>query len=388
MSERKDMMQDMTEAYVLGGLEEAEIAEYEAYLQEDIDERLRVAALRDTVGLLASTAAPVSPPTGMKSRILANVLKGSESTSGTSKGTMDRPVVQRAEEPKPADVSGEPAKRQGEIEASGTAKNEDPRFEDGGTELLREQAKQSIEAGEARRAAETLGNVAAPKLAEVRSVSDGDFDRTRNVEAPSGSVESVRQTREATRARSGRALWAGAAAIMAAAAVLLGVYSAQLRGELNNMHADMTAMQQQTTALAQHASDMEQQASSMQQQLNSVKEPAVDAKVDRTVALAGMEDDPQAWGTASMVRDDIGTHLLVQAAELPKLSGSEAYQVWLIDKEGNPINAGTFKADDGNGALSYMMQPGDYQMVAITLEPDAEGDQPRGRKVLVGALNG
>lgn len=402
MSERKDIIQDMTEAYVLGGLEEAEIAEYEAYLQEDIDEQLRVAALRDTVGLLASTAAPISPPTGMKSRILANVLKGSESTSDTSRGTTERTVGQPIDEPKSADISGEPAKRQGEIEAGG-ATNDGPRLEDGGTERLLEQARQGIEAGEARRAAETLGNVAAadeaaPKLHEVQSSSDGDIAhaRTQSGEAPIGaaeirasdSVESVRQAREATRARSGRTLWAGAAAIMAAAAVLLGVYSAQLRGELNDMRSDMTAMQQQTTALAQHASDMEQRAADMEQQLNTVKGPAVDAKVDRTVALAGMEDDPQAWGTASMVRDDVGTHLLVQAAELPALSGSEAYQVWLIDKEGNPINAGTFKADDGNGALSYMMQPGDYQMVAITLEPDAEGDQPRGRKVLVGALNG
>ncbi|OWR33018.1 hypothetical protein CDO73_00475 [Saccharibacillus sp. O23] len=376
MSERKELMQEMAEAYALGGLEEAEIAEYEAYLQEDIDERLRVAALRDTVGLLASTAAPVSPPTGMKSRILANVLKGSESTSDASKGNPDTPVGQPIEEPKPADVSGEPAKRQGEIETGGTAQSGDPRLEDGGTELLLEQARQGIEAGEARRAAEAIGNAAeaaneeVPRRSEANGSPAGDFAQTQSGAEARGTdagIEDVRQARAATRARSGRALWAGAAAVMAAAAILLGVYSAQLRGELNDMHADMTAMQQQ---------------------LDSVKEPTVGAEVDRTVALAGMEDDPQAWGTASMVRDDTGTHLLVQAAELPELSGSQAYQVWLIDKEGNPINAGTFMSKSGSGALSYTMQPGDYEMVAITLEPDAEGDQPRGRKVLVGALNG
>ena len=86
-----------------------------------------------------------------------------------------------------------------------------------------------------------------------------------------------------------------------------------------------------------------------------------------------------------MVQDDTGTRLVVQASDLPALSGNEAYQVWLI-KDGQPINAGTFLSGDGKGALTYTMEPGDYDMVAITLEPDAEGDQPRGRMVLTGAL--
>ncbi|GEM_PF-1042025 len=379
MSERKDMMQDLAEAYVLGGLEEAEMAEFETYLHNNIDEQQRVAALRDTVGLLASTAAPVSPPTGMKSRILANVLSGSKSASGSdmemTEASGDQPAERSESITGNAGVLGNPADGQEKTKVSGAdaiaARDGKVRAEDTGLDLLPEQARQGIEAGEARRAAQARGietSVSEPRAGEA-------------------NAESVRMAREAARARGGRGLWAGAAAAMAAAAVLLGVYSAQLRGELNDMHQDMAAMQQQTTALAQHASDMEQRAADMEKQLASASQPAVGAEVDRTVALAGSKEDPKAWGTASMVRDDKGVHLLVQAADLPQLSGNEAYQLWLI-KDGTPINAGTFKSDSGSGALSYTMQPGDYDMVVITLEPDAEGDKPRGRQVLLGALNG
>ncbi|OWA34379.1 hypothetical protein B9G55_18915 [Saccharibacillus sp. O16] len=408
MSERKDMTQDMAEAYALGGLEEMEIAEFEAYLQDNIDEQLRVAALRDTVGLLASTAAPVSPPTGMKSRILANVLNGSESISGNSKGT-DQIIgglsaKQPADSASNANAAGIPAQRQAQTkgnEAEMTAaQSSEGRVGDADTDLLLEQAQQNIEAGEARRAAEARAESAQPTgssagMSEVRgssaaaaaSENDGAGTYAARTEAGETSIENVRTVREAARARGGRRLWAGAAAVMAAAAILLGVYSAQLRGELNNMHRDMTAMQQQTTALAQHASDMEQRAADMEKQLDSFSEPVVGAKVDRTVALAGSQDDPKAWGTASMVSDDTGVHLLVQAADLPELSGNEAYQLWLI-KDGTPINGGTFKSDSGSGALAYTMKPDDYDMVVITLEPDAQGDKPRGRPVLTGVLNG
>ncbi|MEJ8306609.1 anti-sigma factor [Saccharibacillus sacchari] len=331
MSERKESMMELAEAYVLGGLDEMEKAEYEAYLYENTEEQQRITELRDTTGMLALAVKPAAPPAGMKSRILANVLGSSGASNRTT----------------------EPANEQ----------------QGHGPEVLLEQARQTIEADSSRRAAEE--NVS--QKADVVSLSERAQNRTAALGAevaPLSKAQTDIEPRSA-KARISRSLWAGAATLMAAAAVILAIYSGQLRSEMNEMRSNLTAMEQRT--------------SDMQQQLAAVNEPAVGAQVDRTVALVGSEDDPNASGMAAMVQDDTGTRLVVQASDLPALSGSEAYQVWLI-KDGQPINAGTFLSGDGKGALTYTMEPGDYDMVAITLEPDAEGDQPRGRMVLTGAL--
>ncbi|NGZ74839.1 anti-sigma factor [Saccharibacillus alkalitolerans] len=376
MNEPNKSMAGWAEAYVLGGLEEAEKAEYEAYLWESADERQLVAELQDTAGMLALAVGPAAPPAGMKKRILANVL---------------------------ADASVSPRQK----DAADTA---DARTEQSlqNPEELLEQARQTIEAEEARRIAEERGGIgrigtpeepaasvthggsedksaesigAAAAAAESHTAerdripASGESALPKSGTAPIGrpSAAQAETTRRAARARGTRGLWAGTAAVMAAAAIMLGIYSGQLRGELNDMRSDMTAMQQRT--------------SDMERQLAAAAQPAVGAQVARTVPLVGSEDDPNASGMAAMVKDDTGMHLVVQANDLPDLSGSEAYQVWLI-KDDRPINAGTFQSGNGIGALSYTMQPDDYDMVAITLEPDAEGEQPRGRMVLMGALNG
>lgn len=369
MNERKESMTDWAEAYALGGLDEAEMAEFEAFLHDDVDERRRTAELKDTVGMLALAVKPAAPPTGMKKRILGNVL-GSEASGGGLSAAGDKAAADRE------------------------------------TQRLLEQARQNIEVDETRREAEQLGGidgnggagVSDPVIGSERS--DGsrhaaDVQRPEDGQAlkPAVRGESRHARREqqaaerigseadtpaearigAARARAGRGLWAGVASVMAAAAVLLGIYSSQLRGEMNDMRSDMTAMQQQTA--------------DMEQQLAAGTQPAVGAQVARTVALVGSEDSPNATGMAAMVEDQSGMQLVVQAEDLPALSGSEAYQVWLI-KDGQPINAGTFQSGSGSGALTYKMQPDEYDMVAITLEPDAEGQQPRGQMVLTGALNG
>ncbi|GGN99048.1 anti-sigma factor domain-containing protein [Saccharibacillus kuerlensis] len=372
MNERKESMMDWAELYVLGGLNEAETAEYEAYLQHNAEEQRRVAELRDTVGMLALAAKPAAPPAGMKGRILGNIL----GTGTVSNSDRTETVVEQTD----ADVRS-------------SSRHEDRTRSEHETEIQLEQARQGIEAGEARRAAEVRtgsGSLLAadvsgkaqhakeqktnaPQAPEQEIPSVGIDERAGRKNVQTDPVEEAQTSRKAARARSGRSLWAGAAAIMAAAAVLLGIYSAQLRGELNDMRTNLTAMEQRT--------------SDMERQLAMSTQPAVGAQVARTVPLVGSENAPQASGMAAMVQDDTGTRLVVQAEDLPALSGSEAYQVWLI-KDGQPINAGTFQSGSGNGALTYTMQPDDYDMVAITLEPDAQGDQPRGQMLLTAALNG
>ncbi|MEW9673155.1 anti-sigma factor [Ammoniphilus sp. 3BR4] len=69
---------------------------------------------------------------------------------------------------------------------------------------------------------------------------------------------------------------------------------------------------------------------------------------------------------------------------LEATKGTETYQVWLI-QSGKRRSAGVFRVDkQGNGVLTYEMKEEQlpFEAIGITLEPDADGTQPRGKKVL------
>jgi Anti-sigma-K factor rskA len=75
--------------------------------------------------------------------------------------------------------------------------------------------------------------------------------------------------------------------------------------------------------------------------------------------------------------------LVVQVNNLPRLEGSEVYQVWIL-KNGNRENAGIFKPDEsGAGVLTYQLaQNSDFDQIGITVEPDQYSTQPRGKKIM------
>jgi len=120
-------------------------------------------------------------------------------------------------------------------------------------------------------------------------------------------------------------------------------------------------------------------------QLALSNEPATGLQVHNVVSLKPTVKDLVAQGTAMIVIDSKGTHLIVQAEKLPELKGDEAFQVWLL-KGGKPVNAGTFLTQDGTGALYYTFSPDDYDTIAITQEPDANGKEPRGNIVLAAEI--
>ena len=144
---------------------------------------------------------------------------------------------------------------------------------------------------------------------------------------------------------------------LAVAVLLLIVYTGQLRGDVDQL----------------------------QQQIALSTGPLQGLKVNESVALSPAGDDITAKGVASIIADTTGTHLVVQAEDLPELTGTEVYQVWLI-KGDAPQNAGTFISRDGNGALYYSFDPKAYDTVAITLEPDDGGETPRGKVILAAPI--
>ncbi|GGF94363.1 hypothetical protein GCM10010912_44160 [Paenibacillus albidus] len=161
--------------------------------------------------------------------------------------------------------------------------------------------------------------------------------------------------------------------VLAAAAASLTIYAA--------------ALQRDVGALRQELAESSEQVSGLQAQLALAGAPSQELKVNEAVQLGPAAEDIIARGLATIVIDAKGTHLLVQAEKLPKLSGSEAFQVWLI-KGDVKKSAGTFLASEGTGAMYYTFDPQGYDTVAITQEPDSRGEQPRGRLILAAPIEG
>jgi hypothetical protein len=94
--------------------------------------------------------------------------------------------------------------------------------------------------------------------------------------------------------------------------------------------------------------------------------------------------NPSTQGKALLYQQGDKKQLVFQLQGLADTKGNETYQVWLIH-EGKRSSAGVFHVDEqGNGVLTYELKEKDesFEAIGISLEPDANGTQPRGQKVL------
>jgi anti-sigma factor RsiW len=116
----------------------------------------------------------------------------------------------------------------------------------------------------------------------------------------------------------------------------------------------------------------------------------VQESIDQVMKYAELAAvDGGARGTASIVKQGEETKLVVQASELQQLKDDEVYQVWLI-KDEQPERAGTFTIEDGKGSVVFNFDEAyentDWDMVAVSHEPDADSQQPQGKVVLASEL--
>jgi anti-sigma-K factor RskA len=139
--------------------------------------------------------------------------------------------------------------------------------------------------------------------------------------------------------------------------------------------------------LALYSAELKRDVEDLKLHIAIASEPLTASKVNEAVALSPAASDIVAEGLATILIDSSGTHLVIQAEKLPELKGNQAFQVWLL-KDKQPVNAGTFLSQDGNGALYYTFDPNGYDTVAITLEPDAHGKIPRGTVILAAPIKG
>jgi hypothetical protein len=117
-------------------------------------------------------------------------------------------------------------------------------------------------------------------------------------------------------------------------------------------------------------------------QRQALNEPV---QVVETYRLVSADSNtPGAEGKCQVLKRGKKEQLVLQVNGLPITQGDQVYQVWLIHN-GNRVNAGTFKVNDkGEAGLTYPIYTAKepFDKIGITLEPDANGTKPRGKKVL------
>ncbi|WNR45934.1 anti-sigma factor [Paenibacillus roseipurpureus] len=93
---------------------------------------------------------------------------------------------------------------------------------------------------------------------------------------------------------------------------------------------------------------------------------------------------PSASGTAWVVKHGDMNKVVVNLSGLKETQGDWTYQVWL-NHNGKKYNCGTLHVDKkGVGVLAYDVNVKELKIdsIGVTLEPDPNGTQPRGKKVL------
>ncbi|WP_322923505.1 anti-sigma factor domain-containing protein [Paenibacillus campi] len=345
---KQNKWMDMVDMYVLGGLDEKEQERFEAYMRHNRKCRRAVKELQEVIGLLPLAVESIQPPQGMKNRILGRVF---------DEGGHDSPVVDDAvDQPFIAPVIP--------LHQPETELDVDTKQNDIPTAPVTASVSSASLEKEEQETSRPLAAASTPPVTTPRRTTT-PAPRFSDVASPSRMDKSIKKRRHGERNK--HTLWQIMTAVSVAAVVLIGLYSNTLRGEIGSL-------QQQ---LAMTSSEV----GSLQQQITSASMPSQGLRVDDAVKLSPATKNIVAQGLATIVIDAKGTHLLVQADNLPKLQGTEAFQVWLI-KGDIKQSAGTFLTRDGTGAMYYTFKPENYDTIAITLEPDDKGSQPRGPVIL------
>ncbi len=99
-----------------------------------------------------------------------------------------------------------------------------------------------------------------------------------------------------------------------------------------------------------------------------------------TIAFEPMAEDVDAGATA-MWMEDAGV-IKVWLTEAPELSADEVFQLWIVGDSG-PVSGGIMTAPESPVAIA--MNPDDFEMLAITLEPGPMGmPSPTSDPILTG----
>jgi anti-sigma-K factor RskA len=172
--------------------------------------------------------------------------------------------------------------------------------------------------------------------------------------------------------------WLGIAALLLLGLAVWGlVGQARMAREVRRLAEERDGLSRQVAALSQEVSRIRTESQRAELALQVLAAPGV-----QSVALAGLEAAPGAAGRTYV--NPRSRDALFYAFGLPALPADKTYELWFI-AGGKPVPAGTFAVDPrGTGSLRVdrVVDPGQIQAWAVTVEPRGGVPQPTGAMVL------
>jgi anti-sigma-K factor RskA len=193
---------------------------------------------------------------------------------------------------------------------------------------------------------------------------------------------------EAPRDLATRGIWKHWWAILVPAAAGLALATLFLWVQNRRLDHDLATLRAATEQQQDQLLEQEQSQEQLREQLQD----------SRAVADLMASSDTMVIPLASMPKMPKGTGRVVYSAKMGMLfydgvleapPQHKSYQLWLVPKDGSPINAGVFNPVGGQDVHWMMKLPKgiDPKAFAVTLEPAGGKPQPTGPKVLVGAAS-
>jgi anti-sigma-K factor RskA len=183
-------------------------------------------------------------------------------------------------------------------------------------------------------------------------------------------------------------IWKHWWAILVPAAVGLALATFFLWVQNRRLDHDLATLRAATEQQQDQLLEQEQRQEQLREQLQDSRAVAdlMASSDTMVVPLASMPKMPKGAGRV-VYSPKMGMLFYDGVLEAPP--AHKSYQLWLVPKDGNPINAGVFNPVSGQDTHWMMKLPKgiDPKAFAVTLEPAGGKPQPTGPKVLVGAAS-
>lgn len=171
--------------------------------------------------------------------------------------------------------------------------------------------------------------------------------------------------------------WLALAASLAAA--VLGFYAVSLRNRVQNLEAELVGERQRAAAAEEKFRTVQLRAANLERASEILGAGDVTG-----VQLKGEGPGSGASGRAFVSRSK---GVVFTAQNLPPLQAGKTYQLWIVDANGRPVDAGIFAPDaTGVATLVTLLNVPSPAAVAVTVEPAGGVPAPTGDRYLLGAI--
>jgi anti-sigma-K factor RskA len=186
-----------------------------------------------------------------------------------------------------------------------------------------------------------------------------------------------------------------AASVLLLLSLGLGAWNLVLQGRLTDQQrltgeaqARLEEQRGQNAQLQAQNSQLQNQTAQLQGQLSQAQAQVKDLEAQPRVTIytvSGTKDAPNASGEVVYVPQNNTAFLTVR--NLPAAPAGRAYQVWFVPQGGQPVDAGLLAPAPSQAATRLQADLGQYQAIAVSVEPTGGSPQPTGPIVLLAPLS-